>query len=81
MAEIIIAKHRNGAVGDVLMRFKSKFARFENRTDKTDVPIPGVEDSGIIASKMNTQDTPPPSDLSISPDGDSFNISPEDLPF
>lgn len=30
LAEIIIAKHRNGATGDVLLRFKSDFARFQN---------------------------------------------------
>lgn len=30
LAEIIIAKHRNGATGDVTLRFKSEFARFQN---------------------------------------------------
>ncbi|WP_290395144.1 DnaB-like helicase C-terminal domain-containing protein, partial [uncultured Duncaniella sp.] len=30
MAEIIIAKHRNGAVGDVLLTFKGQYARFQN---------------------------------------------------
>lgn len=30
LAELIIAKHRSGAVGDVKLRFVSKFARFEN---------------------------------------------------
>ena len=30
LAELIVAKHRNGAVGDVKLRFTSKFARFEN---------------------------------------------------
>ena len=29
-AEIIIAKHRNGATGDVLLSFKSEYARFQN---------------------------------------------------
>ena len=33
LAEIIIAKHRNGATGDVLLRFKSEFARFQNVDD------------------------------------------------
>lgn len=33
LAEIIIAKHRNGATGDVLLRFKSDFARFQNVDD------------------------------------------------
>lgn len=40
MAEIIIAKHRNGAVGDVLLRFCKEYARFENLVDEY-VPMPG----------------------------------------
>ncbi|MFA6819617.1 MAG: replicative DNA helicase [Bacteroidaceae bacterium] len=32
-AQIIIAKHRNGGVGDVLLTFKSKYARFQNVDD------------------------------------------------
>ena len=30
LAELIVAKHRSGAVGDVKLRFVSQFARFEN---------------------------------------------------
>ncbi|PLX03397.1 MAG: replicative DNA helicase, partial [Marinilabiliales bacterium] len=30
VTEIIIAKHRNGAVGDIKLRFIDKFARFED---------------------------------------------------
>ena len=30
MAELIVAKHRNGSVGDVKLRFTAKLARFEN---------------------------------------------------
>lgn len=30
LAELIVAKHRSGAVGDVKLRFVSKYARFEN---------------------------------------------------
>ena len=33
LAELIIAKHRSGAVGDVKLRFVSKFARFDNWED------------------------------------------------
>lgn len=40
-AEIIIAKHRNGAVGDVLLTFKGQFARFQNVDDDAVVPMPG----------------------------------------
>ena len=52
MAQIIIAKHRNGSVGDVTLRFKGKYVRFENPEDDQAVPLPG-EDANIISSKMN----------------------------
>ena len=60
VAEIIIAKHRNGAVGDVRLRFKSEYAKFMNIEDDITVkefqsslnggsndplPLGGVEDS------------------------------------
>lgn len=53
LAEIIIAKHRNGAVGDVRLRFKGEFARFANIEDEQP-PFPGEE--GTIQaspSRMN----------------------------
>jgi len=34
LAEIIIAKHRNGATGDIRLRFKSEYARFQNISDE-----------------------------------------------
>lgn len=34
LAEFIVAKHRSGRVDDVEMRFKAKFARFENWTEE-----------------------------------------------
>lgn len=37
LAEIIIAKHRNGATGDVRLRFKGEFAKFMNVEE--DVPV------------------------------------------
>lgn len=37
LAEIIIAKHRNGSTGDVKLRFKSEFAKFMNIED--DIPV------------------------------------------
>lgn len=54
MAEIIIAKHRNGAVGDVLLRFRGEFARFQNPEDETLVPPPSESDiMPVVRSKMN----------------------------
>ncbi|NCC09524.1 MAG: replicative DNA helicase [Bacteroidia bacterium] len=51
MAEIIIAKHRNGAVGDVLLRFKGEFTRFQNPED--DLVIPTPDAGAMLGSRMN----------------------------
>lgn len=51
MAEIIIAKHRNGATGEVILRFKSEFARFQNVTDEYQS---GVEQTFISKASMDT---------------------------
>lgn len=56
-SEIIIAKHRNGAVGDVLLQFKGQFTRFQDPEES--IPVPG-EDMGLIGSRMNIADAPPP---------------------
>ncbi len=49
LAEFIIAKHRSGAVGDVKLRFRAKYARFENWKDN------GAEFSqSTAASAMNS---------------------------
>ncbi len=51
LAEIIVAKHRNGATGDVLLKFKNTYAKFMNKDD-----IAGNEMDGgyqTIHSKMN----------------------------
>lgn len=52
LAEIIIAKHRNGATADVLLAFESNFARFSNRKD-TAPPFPDEEDIRMIESRIN----------------------------
>ena len=52
-AEIIIAKHRNGAVGDVLLTFKPEFARFQNIEED-------YNNFGELESNMNSENTPPP---------------------
>ena len=65
MAEIIIAKHRNGAVGDVWLRFRGEFARFQNPDDDAIIPMPGEEH--VLESRMNSPLPPPP--------------PPQDMPF
>lgn len=37
MAELIVAKHRSGAVGDVKLRFVNRFARFENWDENANI--------------------------------------------
>lgn len=62
MAEIIIAKHRNGATGDVLLRFKGEYARFQNPDDELIVPPPPGE-GAMLGSKINNgaiPSIPPP---------------------
>ena len=66
MAQIIIAKHRKGATGDVLLTFRGEFTRFENPEEKTidnRAPMGGGE---IIGSKLNGDDNPLPPPM---PDG------------
>lgn len=51
MAQIIIAKHRKGATGDVLLNFRGEFTRFQDPTDA--VPAPFDQGGEIIGSRMN----------------------------
>ena len=61
MAQIIIAKHRKGATGDVLLNFRGEYTRFSNPEDAafsapmSDDPLGGE----IIGSKMNDEPLPP----------------------
>lgn len=71
MAQFIIAKHRNGAVGDVLLKFRSEFARFEDPGESEYVPMPG-ETMPRISSALNGEEPP----MAESPFGPS-----EPLPF
>ena len=72
MAQIIIAKHRKGATGDVLLRFEGQFTRFANPEDidpNSQPPMPdgSAEGGEFIGSSMNSGSTmnevwgPPPS--------------------
>lgn len=54
IAEIVIAKHRNGAVGDVRLKFKNVFAKFLNITDEGD-PF-ASQNFLTVKSKLSTDD-------------------------
>ncbi|MBR2249118.1 MAG: replicative DNA helicase, partial [Prevotella sp.] len=63
MAQIIIAKHRQGATGDVLLRFRGEFTRFANPEDSSFDRIPGPEGGEIRGSRLNGDEPlPPPPD-------------------
>jgi replicative DNA helicase len=65
MAQIIIAKHRKGAVGDVLLNFKGEYTRFSNPEDTYISPIDGGEFPG---SRLNGGDMPMPEPPLPAPD-------------
>ena len=54
LAELIVAKHRSGAVGDVKLRFVHRYARFEN-WDAGYMEVQQTLNNGPIGSKMNDQ--------------------------
>lgn len=63
VSDIIVAKHRNGAVCDVQMRFRSSEVRF---VDMTDPDLSGGNHSGAVqtfGSKLNSIEFKPNSDF------------------
>ena len=90
LAEIIIAKHRNGATGDVRLRFKSEYAKFMNIED--DMPVREFSSAGNKAGSAGDNaygggtaapGGDPFGNLSSAPGGD-FNLpqgSPNEVPF
>src|SRR5690606_20797353 len=53
IAEIIVAKHRNGATGDIQLKFKNVYAKFMNKDDDDDENSPVHGGYQTISSKMN----------------------------
>ena len=81
MAQIIIAKHRKGATGDVLLTFRGEFTRFENPEDRRLGRSPQNDNGGeILGSKINgTQ--PIGGESPFAGDDDSFAEQPGGAPF
>ena len=76
LAEVIVAKHRNGALGSVQLRFQNEFAKFTDLEESytspfsAEMPAPTV----IVKSRMNEEF---PSDIRSAND-DFFGPGPED---
>lgn len=83
MAQIIIAKHRKGATGDVLLAFRGEFTRFENPEDAALAPRRrGQKDGEIVGSKIGAADGPEPANAFTNPFGPTDNSMPlTDPPF
>jgi replicative DNA helicase len=60
LAEIIVAKHRNGAVGDIRLRFRKEQAKFTDIDDMEFTPYaaPGASQAVTFGSKMNEDPLP-----------------------
>ncbi len=72
MAQIIIAKHRKGSTGDVLLTFRGEYTRFENPED-TRLKVDENSQSGeFIGSRMNTGMSVGDENTSLPPDYDPF---------
>ena len=54
-AEFIIAKHRSGSVGDVELRFRGQYARFENWSD-VDIMYEQTSEASALNSDLNNND-------------------------
>ena len=56
IAEIILAKHRNGPIGDIFLKFKDEFAKFAEMEETFIAPLTDVELQPVAVtkgSKMN----------------------------
>ena len=85
LAEFIVAKHRSGSVDDVKMRFRARFARFENWEDgSTDDPLAAPAMS-TVGSRLNNMGPgyPPIESAPLSGGSADFTSGPDDsmVPF
>jgi replicative DNA helicase len=84
LAQIIVAKHRNGATDSIWLRFRHKLAKFQNEKDAFDenelspIPTAEVENSMAIPSKMNNS-MGATLNPQMSPDGYNINALGEDI--
>ncbi len=60
LGQIIVAKHRNGATDSIWLRFRSKFAKFQNEDETFDDDLTPLPTAGnvTISSRMNQTMSP-----------------------
>ena len=59
LAQIIVAKHRNGATDSIWLRFRGKYAKFQNEEeaiDEDELSTVPTGESFSIQSSMNSAD-------------------------
>ena len=82
LAQIIVAKHRNGATDSIWLRFRGKYAKFQNEEEPIDQdelsPLPVAENTAVIQSSMNSAMGAVSFGQQMSPDGANMNSLGED---
>ena len=68
LAEFIVAKHRSGSVDDIKLRFKARFARFENWDEEDN---DALSSTSTVGSRLNTFDNDPIASTSALSGGDA----------
>ena len=84
LAQIIVAKHRNGATDSIWLRFRGKYAKFQNEDeafDSNELDGPMLPDSGAvtISSSMNSPLGAVSFGQQLNPDGASINSLGENI--
>ena len=76
LAQIIVAKHRNGATDSIWLRFRGKYAKFQNEDEAIDpdeMSSPVAQESMAIQSSMNSSLGAVSFGQQMSPDGATYN--------
>ena len=85
VAQFIIAKHRNGSVGDINLNFRSEFARFSDPDER--VPLPGETFSsgdmggGFMSAALTPEEMAEAQTLASKLGGDPLAPGSRDVPF
>jgi replicative DNA helicase len=77
LAQIIVAKHRNGATDSIWLRFRGKYAKFQNEDEAIDademMPMASSNESVSIQSSMNSSLGAVSFGQQMNPDGATYN--------